>query len=282
MNSFAHYYTLKEAQFREIPELVTQEASKIADEYIKQTKEITPQTIKQLKKIGLSPEWKSYYEDQPGEIWFVADLTKIKFVDLATNKLVKYKVYVALGKNNQDYAECDYKNKVITIFDSTCRGVPREKLVSIMVHEITHGFQQHKKYTDKYEKMKANNKTPTSDLDTQYYHEPIEFDAFTTEIAHTIQTEYSKLVNNINNSKLPETKVLMQRKLEKFLMELKMFIKSPLDTYFAYKELPLPSSLETFHEMLSTIVKTPKLWKKLKLKLINLYKKLASPSETIT
>jgi hypothetical protein len=136
--------------------------------------------------------------------------------------------------------------------------------------------------------MKANKKTPKKNLDRQYYKEPIEIDAFMTEIAHTIKTQFQQIKDDIKDaehditiSKLPETKKMMQRKLEKllnkkdnFLLELKLFIESPFKTYFVYKELPLPYSFERFEELLNHIQRTPKIWKSFKVKLLNLYRKL--------
>jgi hypothetical protein len=276
MITFANYFksALTEAKFREIPEQITQQANKIADEYFEQTKSLTPAVIKQVKKIGLSSDWENYFEDEKGEIWFLADLTTVEFVDLTTNETVKYDVYIALGKDNENYAICDDENKVIIIYEFNTRNLDRDKFVSVMVHEITHGFQQHKKYSKKYEKMKANRKVPKTALDVQYYKEPVEIDAFMTEIAHTIRTEFQKIKNDIANSKFPETKKIMEKKLEKFLTELRIFINSPLETYFVHKELPLPYSFERFEELLTFIQKTPKLWRAFKLRMEDLYKKL--------
>lgn len=281
MSSFAsHFYSiLSEASFRELPEEIVQEANKIADAYMQDVKSLKPSMLKQLKKIGLQKSWKKYLEDEKGEVWFVADLTTVKFKDLKTKRNVKFRVCVAFGKDNENYAECDASNKLILLYDYHCRLLGKEKLVSTMVHEITHGFQQHKKYSQKYEKIKKNNKPVSQETeDEMYYKEPIEFDAFTTEIAHTIRTEYARLQSDVKKATLPETKKIMEDRVKKFLYELKVFIKSPFETYFLYKELPLPASLDTFQTMLEYIQKSPKLWRSFKNKLINLYDKFNAPS----
>jgi hypothetical protein len=282
--NFANFFEpISEAKFRDIPEHVSKEAAKIAEHYIKEIKDITPKTLKQLKKIGMSPDWENYFkeEDRKGVVWFLAELTQTEFRDLKTNEMVTFDVYVAFGENNEDYALCDSVNKCIIIFDDNCRFIPKDKLISIMIHEITHGFQQHKTYSKKYEKLLANKSKLPALKDAMYYKEPIEFDAFTTELSFTIRTQFHKLKQDAFNSKLPETKKIMTKRLEKFLLELKIFIDSPLSTYFVYKELPLPQSLETFAEMMQNIQSVPKLWKKFKNKMINLYKRLLDEKENI-
>lgn len=186
-----------------------------------------------------------------------------------------YNVYVAFGKDNDNSAVCDTENKVIIIYDDNCRFIAHEKLTSIIVHEITHGFQQQKEYSAKYQKvLDSKKKMPPYIKDALYYKEPIEFDAFMTELSFLIKTQYQKLQNDINSSRLPETKAMMNKRLEKFLLELKVFIDSPYATYFVHKELTLPPSLETFDLMMQHIWQKPKLWKKFKSKMLNLYNDL--------
>jgi hypothetical protein len=293
MMKFLNFFDfgLTESKFRDVPEQVVNQANKIADKYFKQQQTLTSSAIKQLKKIGLDSSWQEYFEDEKGEVWFLSKLTTIKFVDLSTNKEVKYNVLLAIGKNNENYAICDDTNKLIVIYDYPCRNLDRNNFVSVMVHEITHGFQQYKKYSDKYEKMKANKKSSSADLTAQYYKQSIEIDAFMTEIGHTIRSEFQQIQNDIKDaehdierSKFPETKKLLQRKVDallekqkKFLLELKLFITSPFKNYFLYKEIPLPYSLERFEEMMKFIHKSPETWKKVfKPKLNNLYNKLNS------
>jgi hypothetical protein len=263
--TFSNYF-LTEAKIRDVPESTVRQANKIADAYLKTVDTLTPSTFNRLKKRGLGTGWAEFFDENKDTVWFVIELTSVRLKDLETNKLVTYRTFAGFGENNKNYAICNTDERFIMLYDDNCRDLPREKLVSSIVHEIVHGFQQHKTYSKKYVKSRAR---------SMYHKEPIEFDAFTAEIAHTIQTEHQKLKNNVINAKLPETKKLMERKLEKFLLELKMFIQSPLNTYFVYKELPLPTSMETFDEMLKSIHEDPKLWKSFKTKLLDLYSKLS-------
>lgn len=290
MNTFAKYFksVLTEAKFREIPEQITQQANKIADEYFEQTKNLTPSVVRQVKKMGLSADWQKYFEDEQGEVWFLADLTTVEFVDLTTNEMVKYDVYIALGKDNENYAICDNENKVIIIYEFNARNLEREDFVSVMEHEITHGFQQYKQYTKKYEKMKANKKASNFELDTEYYKQSIEIDAFMTEIGQAIRKEFQNLENDIKDAehniaiaKLPETKKIMEKKLQKkledkeiFLSKLRIFIREPLKTYFVYRELSLPQYMERFDELLNHLSQNEPQWKAFKNRLNNLYQKL--------
>lgn len=278
MIAFKHFFNiLAEANFRDVPESIVKQANRIANSYRKQVPTLTKTQFKQLKMLGLNSNWRDYFDYNEDNVWFVLEIDKVRIKDLKTNKLVMFDVLVAFGENNENYAICDNTNKFIILYDDVCRQLSEEKLVSVIVHELTHGFQQHKEYSKKYKKL-VDTKAPEAKLkaNSLYHKEPIEFDAFTTEIAHTIRAQYHKLKNNITNAKMPETKKLMERKLEKFLLELKLFIKSPLETYFVHKELNLPKSMETFEDMLKSIQENPTLWKSFKNKLLNLYTKLST------
>jgi hypothetical protein len=276
MKKFVEFFDiLTEANVRTIPKSVPLQANKIADMYLDLVKKIKPKDLNKLKLAGMRADWKSYFEDNGDNVWYTFTLTTVKFKNLKTDKMTTFTVYVAFGENNPNYAICDNNNKIIVLYDDNCRDIPKDKLISTIVHEITHGIQQHKEYSEKYKKL-ANQKTPGAKqaANSMYHKEPIEFDAFTTEIAHTITTEFYKIKNSIANSKMTETKKIMERKLEKFLLEFKLFIQSPLDTYFIHKELTLPASLNSFEEMLSSIHENSKLWKSFKTKMLNLYKQL--------
>lgn len=274
MESFNSFYdtNLNESKFRQLPMSVVKEATKVVEKYYELVQEITPKQLKKLKKLKISAEWEEYFKSVGEEVWAVLHLTDVKFVDLSTNKKVKFNVVVAFGENNENYAVCLSDSKIIILYDYACRFIAKEKLTSTVIHEITHGFQEYKDYSKKYQKLGSSFKNPA--VVSRYYKEPIEFDAFSTEMAHLIRTQHTELLRNITNAKLPETKEFFDRKLDKFFLELKNFISSPLETYFAHKELSLPSSLETFDEMLQHIQRDPKLKKKLKNKLIGLYNEL--------
>lgn len=275
MNSFVTY--LAESNFREVTETNINQSNQIADEYLKLVAQITPADEEQYKRQKLHPTWQQYLKDNSADAFHLIELKSIKFKDLQTNKTINYRVYVAFGENNKNYAMCDPDDRIIIIYNDTCKLLPRKKLVSTILHEITHGFQQHKTYSNKYQKL-LDTKTPEAKkaANIQYFKEPNEFDAFTTELSYTIKTEFKRLKNDVVNSRMLETKKVMEQRVKKFLLELKLFINSPLKNYFIYKELPLPSSLSTFEDMLKTIQHDPKLWKSFKSKMINLYTLLTS------
>ena len=276
MGRFANFdKILTEAKFRALTKNIVYQADSIAESYLNFVKQLTPKIEKTFKNQPLDPFWQKYFKSIGNEIQFLFKLTQAKFRDLETNKLATYNVYVALGEDDNDYAICDTDYKIIVIYNNACRSLPKEKLTSIIVHEITHGFQQHKNYTEKYKKLKTQKSAKAQKKASMLYHkEPIEFDAFTTELSYAIRREHQQIKNNIANSKLPETKKLMEKKLEKFLLELKLFIQSPLDTYFVHKELSLPSALSDFEDLLENIQQDPKLWRSFKTKMVNLYNEL--------
>jgi hypothetical protein len=116
----------------------------------------------------------------------------------------------------------------------------------------------------------------SDELWAQYHKEPIEFDAYTSEIALHIRKHLNKLKDDINKSLFPETKKVMENKLKKFILELKLFVRSPLDNYTILEELPLPVPFRTFVGFLKDIYRSPKHWKKFKIKLTELLKTLDS------
>lgn len=276
MMRFADFYKiLTEAKFRTLTNNIASQADRIAESYLDFVKQLTPKIEKALIRQPLDPFWQDYFESDENNVQFLYKLTQVKFKDLETNKMVTYNVYVALGQDSKDYAICDTDYKIIVIYNDTCRSLSKEKITSTIVHEITHGFQQHKHYTKTYQNLRTQKSAKAQKkAGTLYHKEPIEFDAFTTELSYAIRKEHQRIKNNIINSKLPETKKLMEKKLEKFLLELKLFIQSPLDTYFVHKELSLPSALSSFEELLGSIQQDSKLWKSFKIKMVNLYNEL--------
>jgi hypothetical protein len=279
MVRFADFYKiLTEAKFRTLSKNIASQADHIANLYLDFIKQLTPKIEKALLSQPLNPFWRDYFKLNKNNVQFLFKLTQSKFKDLETNKMVTYNVYVAFGEDSNDYAICDTEYKIIVIYDNACRSLSKEKLATIIVHEITHGFQQYKHYTKKYQNLKTQKSAKAQKKASTLYHkEPVEFDAFTTELSYAIRKEHQRIKSNIINSKLPETKKLMEKKLEKFLLELKLFIQSPLDTYFVHKELSLPSSLSGFEDLLESIQQDPKLWKSFKTKMVNLYNELITP-----
>ena len=269
MVEFAKYFTV-ESKFRDIPEQITQEASKITEEYFDQKDILTPSVRKRLKNTKMLAGWRKYFKQEKEDVWFLGELTTVDFIDLKTNEQVKYDVYIALGNNNTNYAICDDSIKSIIIYDSSCKDLDRVTFTSVMIHELTHGFQQHKQYSKKYTKLKTTKKTNTKKTTEQFYKEPIEIDAFMTEVAFMLNKRHNQLKTDIEDveqsiadAKLPETKKVLEKRLQKrinnrhrFLQELNDFIRSPYTETISYKELA--STFERFDELFSYIHKNPK------------------------
>lgn len=276
---FSGFFHLKETKFREVPSSIEQESERIADLYIDSCSKITKATIKQFKRIGLDKSWKDYFENEI--IWFLAELTKTTFLDLKNKKDVTATVYVAYGEQGEDYASYDTSNNIFIIYDELCRGLDREKIVSTVVHELTHGFQEYKKFSDEYKKQLAK-KTKTTAFYNAYYTQPIEFDAFTTEIGFSIRRKFNQLRSGIAEAKEEATKHVLQKRLEKFLLEFKQFFSSPIENYIVFKELPIPSILSTFEDLFETLKKNPDLLKLVRVKMFKLYEELTSSEKDQT
>jgi hypothetical protein len=267
--TFSSFYglPLREAKFRDLPESVYEEAKRIADLYLKTTEE--------AKKEKISKDWKEYFEEMNETVRFLHYIGVARFQDLKSFKNRRFSVFVASETNTEDYAMCDAAGGVIILYDDTCRLLSNDKLVSTIYHEIVHGLQQHKTYSKKYEKMKQDPSLKDSDeLWAQYHKEPIEFDAFTAEIALHVKNHFNKLKEDVNKSLFPQTKQVMENRLKKFMLELKLFVQSPLDNYIVFKELPLPLPFRTFVEFLKDIYKSPEHWQSFKKKLNELLKQL--------
>jgi len=290
MKSFAEY--LAESNFRKIPLEDTEQAKLIAKKYFKRAIGLDE---KQLKAKGLlikdNPALKKYFSKR--KISFYLKLGNISFIDLETKKKKKAEVLVIYGYFGEIYALYDViKGKdIIFLFDNDCRDLSVDQLEHYIIHELTHGFQQYKDTSPEYD-AEVEKITKGLEFDKRiYYTEPAELDAYLTQIGTAIINQFNSLKNEvanaefaITNSKLSETKRVMeirlkkkQDDLEKFLLELKNFIESPMKSYFLYKELPVPKTLAPFQDMLETIDEDEKLKNYFKKKMAMLYTKLKTP-----
>jgi hypothetical protein len=265
--TFSSFYNITEAKFRDLPESVYEEAKRVAGLYLKTTEE--------AKKEKIAKDWKDYFKRIGEVVRYLHRIGVARFQDLQTSKNRRFSVYIASETDTEDYAMCDAIGGVIIIYDDNCKNLSEDKLVSTIYHEIVHGLQQHKTYSKKYEKMKQDPSLKDSDeLWAQYHKETNEFDAFGEEIALHVRKHFDKLKENIDKSLFPQTKKVMEDKLKKFILELKLFVRSPLDNYIVFKELPLPLPFRTFVDFLKYIYKSPKHWQSFKKKLNELLKQL--------
>jgi len=147
-------------------------------------------------------------------------------------------------------------------------------LYSVLVHETQHAvdrfrniFKKKKKYV---KAIKQLDHAYENDLDQlpaykKYVQHPIEQSAISSEIYHSITEHYSKL----------ETKFEKQL----FLKELEVFIKSDniYNTYFAPSAKfnpPIYFDTEFFNGLFKSLTPNSKIYKKVKLNLLNLYNNL--------
>ena len=278
MKSFAEYLAESESGFREIPEEIQAQTKVIAEKYFKKAKDLSSSDLKtKAHSIKQDPIWKKYFKGKQATHYL--KLGNISFIDLQTNKKKRAEVLVIYGYVGEMYALYDQiKGKnMIFLFDHDCKDLSVSQLEDYITHELVHGFQQYTQTSPEYD-AEVEKITRGEEFDkTIYYTEPVELDAYLTQIGNAIKKQFKALNIDISNARLPETKRVMENRLEKFLLELKNFITSPMKSYFLYKELPVPKSIEAVQDMLETIDKNKKLRNYFKLKMTKLYNNLTTP-----
>jgi hypothetical protein len=280
MICFAEYFkrSLTEAKFRKISFDVEKTAKKCVDIYFKK---YHGKTQKQIDKITVPTSvvtaWKKYFKTS--KITNVSIAEKIKVVDLTTNEEKTIDFLVAFGKYDGPLGYYDQVNEFIVLFDYQAEDLSPTELLGTLVHELTHSFQQYKSQSEEYgEEVEKMSKGKKYDPNI-YFMEPLELDAHLTELAFRIKKDFQKLVGDIEASKQEVTKNIMKKRLEKFLLELKVFIKSGAETYFEYEELPIPEFLSRHDEFVETLKDHPREWKKFKQRLVDLYVELEEEQE---
>ena len=278
MKSFAEYLAESESGFREIPEDTQAQTKVIAEKYFKKAKNLSSSDLKtKAHSIKQDPIWRKYFKGKKATHYL--KIGNISFTDLQTNKKKRAEVLVIYGYVGEMYALYDQiKGKnIIFLFDYDCKDLSVSQLEDYITHELVHGFQQYTQTSPEYD-AQVEKITRGEDFDkTIYYTEPVELDAYLTQIGNAIKKQFRALNIDISNARLPETKRVMENRLEKFLLELKNFIISPMKSYFLYKELPVPKSIEAVQDMLETIDKNEKLRNYFKLKMTKLYNNLTTP-----
>ena len=272
--NFLDYFT--EAKFREIPLSVSKTVHKIAQLYVSDYRNFNKQELAAYAKRITEPSWIDYLED-PGYTHMVL-MTTTSIFDLETNKNKKIEVYVIYGnpkvsKNLDDVAEYNDVNRTIFLYDYQCKQLNLTDLEAAILHEFTHGFQQYKNISDQDEE---DDQEEQHEFD--YYLSPEEVDAYLTELAYRIRLEHSNLLSLLKTPNKSSNSTNL-KKLNKFLLELKVFIQSPLETYFVYKELRLPKSIKQSEAFLETIANFTPYWNKFKIKMTKLYNELITLSK---
>lgn len=274
MVTFAEYFNnnLSEAKFREVTVDLEEVAQKCIELYVKNYQNKSQKQIEaKTFPTSIIAAWQKYF-DNPAITRFSGP-EKFKVTDLATSNKKSISFVVAFGEHEGVLGYYDNANDLLVFFDHEARDLAPSEMLSTLVHELTHGVQQYRTQSKEYEEQ-VKKMLKGEEYDPHiYYMEPIELDANLTEIAYTIRKEFESRVEDIKKSKQEATKRIMKNKLGKFLLELKVFIKAGMDTYFKYQELPIPKFLASHEEFLETLNGHPTEWKKLKQRLVDLYSK---------
>jgi len=206
-------------------------------------------------------------------------LGKITVKDLETNETKTIDIYCVYGDiRDTEFAAYGYEYDSINLYDHNMRDLSERLVQTKILHEITHGFQQYKEQSKQYQDI-IQKKQPF-DWNT-YYKEPIEFDTHLNELVYNINQKCKEFLEGIIKTKELSVKKLLKMRLETFLKEIKVFIKTPLESYMEFEELPLPKWTESIEEFLKTIQTDRKLWNKFKQKLTALYNDLEKKSVRI-
>lgn len=284
--TFTDFFQLKEAKFREsLSDPLTKQIQDLAELYFHYYSSSNKQSFKRLLKEGKierfsgKGHWKTYFEniqiDMP--TYYAPYITTIKVFDKESKSEVNLDVHCIYGDVTGDYASYVDYYKTINIFDEILRGLPVNTVKSKILHEITHGLQEYKLTSSEYEKVSSKDPEDISQEEMDiYFMEPIEFDAHTNEIAFNIREKYKFLVGAIKKAGQPETKKIFQNKLRLFFQQLKVFIFADPKSYFELEELILPDFLVPIDGFVESLKQYPKLWQKMKSKMLNLYKELVS------
>jgi hypothetical protein len=285
---------LKEAKFRETPPELIKQVKKLTELYINQYSSINKDSVKDLIKKGKILEfnknkfYRPYFEhflkeddEDPTPVempdYFAPKFGSLTVMDLETNEKEKIQVMCVYGDVTEAWAAYSDNFHTINLYDENLKSLSPALIESKILHEATHAFQQYKGVSGRYTKKSDSGE----DLDVEnYYKRPIEYDSHLNEIVYNIRQKFNMLVTSIKKAKEDATKRVLQNRLDLFLQELKVLIKADPESYFKLKELTLPSYLQNFENFLETIKgessdKSP-LWKKFKLKMVNLYNELSS------
>ena len=281
---------INEARFRRSSKQLVEQVKKIAFSYFNyynsnnvDIKELLEQDkICSFKDNKHYKEYFEYFELKKMPKYFTPSdnlVAKVTITDLETNEPKTIDVYCVYGDiGDTDYAAYGYDYDSINIYDSNMKGLSERLVQSKILHELTHGFQQYKGQSTKFQQMIGKNRSFNWET---YYKEPIEFDAHLNEISYNINQKYKEFVKGIlTTTELPVKKLLKMR-LETFIKELQVFSKAPLESYFELEELPLPKWTESLEDFLQKIKESPVLLNKFKLKIKKLSDSLLKKTELI-
>jgi hypothetical protein len=270
-----HFCNIKESKFREIDETLISKVKDTVRIYNSLIRRATKTKIKEISsKLDKNSKWFTLFKDEDFER--VVLINRFSFKDFETNKTRFARVFVAFGTKGSAIAQYNQSKNAIVLFYNESNSLTDFELEAAIFHEITHGSQEYKTSSPEYdeESKKISQGKPYNKL--IYFSEPKEFDAHLTELAYRINAEFNSLYNALQTAKLPETKIIYKKRIDRFLLELEIFIKTDVKSYLTFKELPLPAFFSTHTDFLEVISKKSILLTKLKQKLANLYTRLTS------
>ena len=264
--NFASFCLLREAKF-----------SKLDDDTINQINIITNNLYKIISNN------KSKNVEDIGKIPIlnikIKDKTKIGIINVTLdNKKIKIPVILTTlanaiaGQYYEDSNTIELNINKIVFFK-------RNEIYSILTHEVIHALQKYKKTSQKYKNaVDELNKGKEIKNPKDYYTEPAEMEAQLSGLMYNIKSVYTALKRK--NLEVYKSKSAWKNDKDKFLLTLRLFIKSPYETYGdfltygEYKELELPYFLQPYLKLLRILHSNVKLWRKFKLKLVDLYNEL--------
>jgi hypothetical protein len=281
MNFKEYYQPLNEAKFRNLSPKLVSKIKKIADVYSSQYRVLKDSDLPKLHKEGRIEDikeeteaWKIYFKTLGIKMprYFKNSIGNVTVFDFENKENIKIQFVVIYGNVVTDFASYSEQFHAVNLFNNNLKNLTAERIESLILHELTHAFQEYKLTSDEYD-TEAGKPSGQFRQDV-YYKEPIELDTHLNEIAYTLNQKYKTLKDGIKRAKDPATQKILSNRLNLFLQELKVLIKAPPESYFKFKELNLPFYLQDFDNFLKTIKDDKELWKKFKLKLVNFYNSL--------
>lgn len=250
--NFKQYF--EEANIQRLTSQEEQQVSNITDHVWFKIKPLKSEEIEKLKNDPDTLDYENNPMTLVGKISYVRrDLKTAK----AKNKVLE--VYINWGENKAamasfvphhnpslDYIELNYK--ILNDVDSKFR------LKALLNHEVIHAVQHYRKSSEKYQEVSQKPADEMQFYDwVDYYSEPMEKEAVFSEMDSYIRSQYNALLPSSKNNKgLNE---YLNRNRETYLLELKLFVTTPLENYIINKELPLPSALQQFDWFLTVLLR---------------------------
>ena len=165
-------------------------------------------------------------------------------------------VEIVIDKTGILNAAAEHTPGLITIEPDIFASYTFEEIIDLLIHEITHELQPHKTTSAQYKrvvKLGWHYKT--------YFNERVEFEAYTSQMAHDIKRTFLTL----SNMPLPLYGKWSARKI--FLQDFKWFIKRDYHQFYP---------VSNYTNCLSFWRQDPKLWREFKIKMYQLLTVLES------